>query len=175
MTTLPIRRAALGGMALALAVTLAGCDTPPVRKLEDAIQDLQFKNRTRGEQQRGDATVVAREMGCTARSGPQVRLDAHEVLPSRPTPGREINHRLVYSACGIGAGITGTLTRKVSHRGRELFEDSERFTLRPGRWAVDAFIGVPAQAQPGVYRIDARFEYRGMSFRSTDDFTVVPR
>ena len=161
-------------MALALAVSLAGCDTPPVRKLEDAIQDLHFKNRTRGEQQRGDATVVAREMGCTARSGPQVRLDTHEVLPSRPTAGREINHRLVYSACGIGAGVTGTLTRKVSHRGRELFEDSERFTLRPGRWAVDAFIGVPAQAQPGVYRIDARFEYRGMSFRSTDDFTVVP-
>ena len=160
---------------MALALGLAGCDTAPVRKLEDAIQDLQFKNRTRGEQQRGDATVVAREMGCTARSGPQVRLDTHEVLPSRPTAGREINHRLVYSACGIGAGVTGTLTRKVSHRGRELFEDSERFTLRPGRWAVDAFIGVPAQAQPGVYRIDARFEYRGMSFRSTDDFTVVPR
>mgnify|MGYP007117607594 FL=1 len=160
---------------MALALGLAGCDTAPVRKLEDAIQDLQFKNRTRGEQQRGDATVVARELGCTARSGPQLRLDAHEVLPSRPTAGREINHRLVYSACGVGAGVTGTLTRRVSHRGRELFEDSERFTVRPGRWAVDAFIGVPPQAQPGVYRIDARFDYRGMSFRSVDDFTVVPR
>ena len=48
MMPLPTRRAALGGMALALAVALAGCDTPPVRKLEDALQDLQFKNRTRG-------------------------------------------------------------------------------------------------------------------------------
>ncbi|HPU53572.1 MAG TPA: hypothetical protein PK359_18570 [Burkholderiaceae bacterium] len=159
----------------ALAGLLAGCDTPPVRKIEDAIQDLQFNNRTRGEQQRADAPSVARELGCTPRSGPQVRLDSHEVLPSRPTAGREINHRLVYSACGVGTGATGTLSRKVSHRGRALFEDSERFTLKPGRFAVDAFIGVPAQAQPGVYRIEARFEYRGMSFRSTDDFTVVPR
>ena len=175
MTMMRIQWAAGAAVSLVLSLTLAGCNTPPARKLEDVIQDLKFKNRTRGDQQRADAAVVAREMGCTARSGPQVRLDSHEVLPLRPTAGREINHRLVYSACGVGAGVSGTLTRTVSYRGRELFEDSERFTLKPGRWAVDAFIGVPAQAQPGVYRIDARFEYRGASFRSIDDFTVVTR
>ena len=50
MMPLPARRAALGGMALALAVALAGCDTPPVRKLEDALQDLQFLQSQRGEE-----------------------------------------------------------------------------------------------------------------------------
>ncbi len=165
------------GAAVALSgALLAGCETAPVQRIEDAIQDIQFRQRTRGERQLADADAVSRELQCHARSGPRARLDTHEVLPVRPTPGREINHRIVYTACGLGSPpLTGTIVRRVSFRGRVLLEDSDQFTMRSGRWAIDAFIGIPPRAEPGLYRVEVRIERRGVMLRGTDEFTVVAR
>ena len=159
----------------AIALLLMGCGSRPVTKIEDVVQDIKFKNRTRGEKQLADAATAAHDLGCSARSGALVRVDSHEVLPARPVPGRDVNQRLVISACGVGDNAVGTLTRRVSFQGRTLFEDSERYTLKPGRWMIDVFIGVPPQAAPGPYHIDVKFDRRGASFSSTDNFTVVAR
>lgn len=173
-TSLP-RTAALVPLAL-VALALGGCSssTPLVRKAEDMVQIVTAKARTRGESNLADPGQVARELGCGAGAAP-AKFEFSAVLPERPRAGREINHRVVYAACpGADEGAPGTLTRRFTREGRTLFEDSTPYTLKPGRWSVDVFVGIPPQATPGPYRLEVRYAQRGLRLESASDFVVQP-
>jgi hypothetical protein len=168
---------ARGACALAGALLLAGCaGTPPLlRKAEDVMQAAAAKLRMRGESNIANAASVARELDCGAKGAVPAKLESSTVLPERPRAGREINHRLVFATCPLGGDDrAGTLTRRFTHAGRTLFEDSTPHTLKPGRWSVDVFVGIPAQAPPGPYRLEVKFARRGLHLESASDFIVQP-
>jgi hypothetical protein len=69
-----------------------------------------------------------------------------------------------------------SLVRRVTFGGRVLFEDRDpRFVVRPGRWIVDGFIGIPPGASPGGYGVEVVLEPRGgPPRRSQQLFEVTP-
>jgi hypothetical protein len=170
-----IRSIAGGASVLAGALLLTGCgsNAPLLRKAEDVMQTAAAKLRLRGESNIANAASVARELDCGARGAPAAKLESSAVLPERPRAGREINHRLVFAACPQGADdAAGTLTRRFTHEGRTLFADSTPYKLKPGRWSVDVFVGIPAQAPPGSYRLEVKYQRRGLHLETVSDFTV---
>jgi len=173
---IPGRHIALA-TALAGCVLLSACETVVVRKAEDLMQSAIVKVRAKGERRMGDPGDVARELSCTSPGAAQARVESSEILPLRVKPGSEVNHRIVVAACPAPASaeaLTGTLTRRFVHQGRTLFQDSEPYTLKPGRWSVNVFVGIPPQAEPGSYRLEMRFERRGMQLERSSDFIVLP-
>ncbi|MFO1218816.1 MAG: hypothetical protein U1E89_10635 [Burkholderiaceae bacterium] len=169
-----IRRA---GAAVAVAMVLAGCQSaaPLMRKAEDYTQIVVAKARTRGETNLADGSAVARELHCNTPGAAPAKLESSRVLPERPRAGREINHRLVIASCPLsGDDPPGTLTRRFTREGRTLFEDQTPYTLKPGRWSVDVFVGIPPQAPPGPYRLEVKFVRRGLQLESASDFVVQP-
>lgn len=160
---------------LAMAPGLGGCDTAPLRAgAQDLAQQFKAMVRKRGERQVQDADTTAQELGCARRGAAPLRLESAEVLPQRPRPGREINQRIVYAACPAPAdGWTGVWVRRLVADGRTVLEDREPALLKPGRWSVDVFIGIPPQATPGPYRLETRFERRGLNAEVAGDFTIV--
>lgn len=162
-------------LLVVVSAMLAACSTAPVmRQAEDLVQGVMVKVRSKGEKRMDDAAKVSREMNCGTPGATAARIEASEVLPERPKPGREIAHRIVLAACPLVAeAMSGLLTRRITHQGRTLFEDSEPFTVKPGRWSVDVFVGIPVQAQPGPYRLTVRFARRGLQVDAGSDFTVV--
>jgi hypothetical protein len=170
-----IRSIALPAGLLAAALLLTGCgsNAPLLRKAEDMMQAAAAKLRLRGESNIANAASVARELDCGARGAPAAKLESSAVLPERPRAGREINHRLVFAACAQGNDdAAGTLTRRFTHQGRTLFADSTPYKLKPGRWSVDVFVGIPPQAPPGPYRLEVKFQRRGLQLETASDFTV---
>ena len=169
------RPTTLTGPMLALTLALAGCGSHPVlQKTEDWMQQLQAKTRSRGDKQIDEAPRVAQELACSTPGTRAARLEASQLLPERPRAGREVNHRLVVAACPVNTeDLTGRLTRRFVHDGRTAFEDSETVVLRPGRWAMDVFIGIPPQAPPGPYRLEVRFEGRGLLLDASSPFQLV--
>ena len=178
MSDSPIRRVSIPLLAALLAAgLLAGCDTAPVRAVSDTYQDLVYKTRSKGEREIASAEQVRRELGCSERRPFELRLEFSELLPNRLKSGREINNRFIYSACMHREGpVTVPLVRRVLLGGRVLFEDRDpRFVVRPGRWMIDGFIGIPPAASPGTYSVEVVLEPRGSpARRSQQPFEVTP-
>jgi hypothetical protein len=160
---------------IAGAVVLTGCETVVVRKAEDIVQRVMVKVRSKGERQLAEPAEVAREMGCASSGAATARIESSETLPLRVKPGSELNHRLVVATCPgpTSEALTGTLTRRFVHQGRTLFQDSEPYTLKPGRWSVNVFVGIPPQTVAGAYRLELRFEKPGLALERSTDFTVL--
>lgn len=174
-----------GGTTLLLALvaaTLGGCATtgpspmaPVLQRTQDWVQDLSARTLKRsGERELTAPGPVAQELGCALPGAPRARSERVELTPERPRPGRELHQRWVYAACPAAAdALSGTLTRRLVLDGRSVFEDRSAMVLKPGRWAVDVFIGIPATAPTGTYRLELRFERRGLVLDAPAPFTVV--
>ena len=115
------------------------------------------------------------EFDCGSKKLPMLKIEENEVAPTDAKPGEEINHHMVYAMCpdkpsGV---ISGALVRRVYFKGRVIFEDvSKDFDFKPGRWAVDAFIGIPAEAESGVYSLEVEFMGSERGFKQIKNFIV---
>lgn len=166
----PVRLATV----LAACLLLGACETVVMRKAEDLVQIAVVKVRGKGDRRLAEPADVARELSCGTAGATPARFETSDVLPERRKAGGEINHRLVIAACPMSAdALSGTLTRRFTHQGKVLFQDSEPYVLKPGRWSVNVFIGIPEQAQPGPYRLEVRFERRGLQIEKSSEFTVL--
>lgn len=165
------------GLLLLAVMLVAGCRGSAAIRMaaEDAAQQEEIKARAPGEQLVKGADDVKPELGCSERRPVRARIDKGEVIPVRPAPGREINHRIVYSACGGAEQLTGTMTRRLYYGRQVLMESKEPLTLKPGRWTLDVFVGIPPQTEPGWYRTEAVFEVTTpyLYLRDRQDFQVV--
>jgi hypothetical protein len=192
--TQPTGRPQRGAALLSLAATMAflgGCASLPggtstsgtspgapiVQRAQDWVQVLTVKGfRSAGERELAPPGVVAQELGCGVPGAPLARSERSSVLPERPRPGTELHHRWVYAACPApGEQLAGTLTRRLVQDGRTVFEDRVPLSLRPGRWALEVFIGIPREAQAGAYRMELRFERRGLLLSEPASFAVAQR
>lgn len=160
----------------ALAVLVAGCaDRSIQRRAEDERQRAELAKRRAGETRLATLAEVTPALGCGGSRARLVQLDSAEVLPARALPGSEVNHRYIYSACDVAGGpISGTLVRKLIINRRTVHEERVRTVFKPGRWAVDVFIGVPRAAEPGWYGVEITFEHKDVSLYNWQYFELLP-
>lgn len=118
-----------------------------------------------------------RRYHCEEEERPFLSVVLYEVVPPEVAPGEEVNQHLEYIFCPRRPAevVPGTLLRRIYYRGEVTFEDADQdFELKPGKWALDAFIRVPPSAPEGVYHLEARFRSHDgkLSFREGQDFVV---
>jgi hypothetical protein len=135
---------------------------------------MQLKMREPGERNQGFPDDVADEYHCEKRPLPFFKLEENELLPERLSPGAEFNHRLQYVMCPKADTqvVSGTLHTRILYKGKPILTESIARDLQPGRWVVDAFITLPANAKPGVYALQSEFKSAAGSFDSSSTFLV---
>ncbi len=170
-TLLIVKRSAVVALALIAAM---GCRSRISTAEQDAIDRAEYARRTTGERQINTAQEVTRDLGCGGRRAVIAQFESGQVIPVRPNPGSEVNHRIVYSACpGTAEQLTGTLTRRLYWGRSTIMEDREKVVLKPGRWSIDVFITIPPKAELSWYRMEAVFENTAVYARDRRDFQVV--
>ncbi len=136
---------------------------------------IQKAARTEGTRLAAFPEEVAAEYACADRKLPYFTIERSELVPPRVRSGGEFNHRLVTVLCPARPTevAIGRLHEGIRFRGRLVHSEiRERFEIRPGRWVQDAFIELPADAEPGVYAYELRFEARDVSFEESWSFVV---
>lgn len=170
-TRLVLKRAAIVALALLAAM---GCRSRISTAEQDAIDRAELGRRSSGERPLKTVQEISRELGCGGRRAVIAQFDSGEVIPIRPNPGAEVNHRVVYSACpGTAEQLTGTLTRRLYYGRTTIMEDKEKIVLKPGRWSIDVFITIPPKVELGWYRMEAVFENAAVYARDRRDFQVM--
>jgi len=137
--------------------------------------DLKKGLRKPGETVLKHPDEVWKAYDCAKKRLPFVRMVKYEILPPEVYPGEEINQHFEYVLCPARPAevLAGTLYRRIYYKGKVVFEDVTRnFELKPGKWAVDAFIRVPPDASPGVYYLEVVF--RGpVTLKEGQNFLVL--
>jgi len=162
-----MRRLAVLTLTLAL-LGQAGCTT---------VGQLKRAMREPGEQLIALPDDVASRYECESRRLPYFVLERNEINPARLEPGAEFNHRLVYALCPSEptAVVVGNLRTRIRYKGRVIVDDrGQRFEIKPGRWAVDAFVRLPDDASPGIYSVEVGFESPRVAFRESATFGIEP-
>jgi hypothetical protein len=136
---------------------------------------LQKAGRSEGTRLAAFPEEVAAEYDCAHRKLPYFTIERSELVPPRVRPGGEFNHRLVTVLCPAHPTevAVGRLVEGIRFRGRLVHRQTRgRFEIRPGRWVQDAFVELPADAEPGVYAYELRFEAPDVSFEQSWSFVV---
>ncbi|MGH2898919.1 MAG: hypothetical protein ACRDMZ_09620 [Solirubrobacteraceae bacterium] len=152
---------------LVLALLCAGCASLP--------GGLDRPFRKPGQKLADFPAAVSAQYGCDQKKLPWFKLESLEIWPQRLTAGSELGHRMVYVLCTAGPSevVTGKLETRILHRGAAVFSDAQpNYDLRPGRWIVDVFVKVPAEAGDGLYSLSLDFKSPAVQFTQSEDFAV---
>ena len=160
------RRRAAGATALLLAWICALCGCAAVRV---ALRHPGEHNKTMPEE-------VAQEYHCDKRGLPFFEIEKSQLLPARVKPGKQLSHRIVYVMCPRRPTevVAGTLDTIILFKGKIIFEEVVEQEIKPGRWVVDTFIPLPAEAEPGVYALQLEFRSKHGNLDQRSDFIVKP-
>ena len=153
----------------------------PMNRLGEQIQtfywDIQKKMRKPGEKMITHPNKVWKKYNCAEKKLPMLIVETNEILPPQLYSGEDLNHHFIYSMCPLKPAqlIKGSLVRRVYFKNRTIFKDvTNNFEFKPGEWSVDAFIGIPLKAQPGVYALEVSFSGAEHSFSKIEQFVVKP-
>ena len=148
-----------------------GCVVPPSGR---AAHPPAKAAQLAGPKLLGSEAEVARAYGCAQRAKPLLVLEESSLRPTPLAAGEEFGHRIVYALCPAraGQGVAGKLRTRIRFGGAVVVEDSADFRALPGRWAVDTFIALPAQAAPGAYELDLEFTGAQLRFATQLPFSV---
>ncbi|MBN8449748.1 MAG: hypothetical protein J0M13_12200 [Candidatus Accumulibacter sp.] len=175
-TNSPWRTLLVSSSAVLLAACATGQGLGPADTVQSWLWRMEKGMRKPGEKLVSHPDVVWKERQCAKLQRPFVDIDLNEVLPPRVTAGDEFSHRMVYSMCPLRTGevVIGDLSRRITLKGNTVFEDvSRRFELKPGKWQLDAFIGIPAAAPPGVYAVEVAFSGGTLQFQRSVSLVVI--
>ncbi len=142
-----------------------------------------FWNLTKAMRKPGEKMLtlpdkVAQQYECSQRKLPFFMVEKNEVVPVELKPGDEFNHHFSYVMCPAipSQTIKATLYRKIYYQGRIVFQDvTENFEIKPGRWAVDAFITIPTNAPPGIYSLETEIISSLIQYKAVRSFAVLKR
>ncbi len=157
--------AAMGGGAMAAGET----------SFDIELQQLLRSGVGRGDKLLKMTAETVRDEDCAARSLPYLRLIGSETYPSRATPGQTINHRLTYALCPdtSGAPLVASLTKRLfSPDQLILSEPNPNYQFRPGTWADDDQIEIPATARKGRYTIEVEIAVGPLTQRTQAEFSI---
>ena len=159
---------------VAILALLVSCSTV-IDSLDRELSRATMSFRKPGETLTTHPDDIMSEPQCETGSLPVLKIEENEVVPLEAGPGEEINHHMIYAMCpdkpsGV---LSGALVRRVYFKGSVIFEDvSKEFDFKPGRWTIDAFIGIPDEAQSGVYSLEVEFLGPERGFKQIKNFIV---
>ena len=131
-----------------------------------------------GSQQVQDGPSVWKEYRCETKTLPFIVLERNEIPLSIVQPGEGFRHSFVYALCPAepSKSVEVTLNRTILSKGRVVLRDTvKQFELKPGRWAVNALVNVPAQAKPGAYELQLSLTTQTMTIKGLIPFFVVQK
>ena len=137
--------------------------------------ELEKATRKPGEKMVTLPDPVAQEYNCSKKKLPFFTVEKNEVFHAKVKPGEEFNHHFVYVMCpAIPAQIINSvLYRRIYYQGEVVFQDvTKNFKIKPGRWAVDAYITVPSHALPGIYSLEMEIVSDSIKFKDSKSFVV---
>jgi hypothetical protein len=81
---------------------------------------------------------------------------------------------MVYALCPAAPTevVAGQLETRIRFRGEPVYDESDAYELRPGRWRVDTIVELPLDAEPGVYAFEIAFASPSLSFERGLTFLV---
>lgn len=182
VTTPPVRSVrtatlrSVAVLCLAASLVVAGCAA-----VDHRIQSLRAGGLFGRRPEPGSTLIdspesVWEEYECADRGLPFLAIEKTDLIPSRVTPGGEINQRLTYALCPAkqGAAVKGDLHRRL-YFGDGLVDHQvwSGFELYPGRWAYNAFVTVPADAEAGSYTLELEFKNKKTPFKEVTRFSVA--
>ncbi len=166
-------------LALLTSPMLFSCSA--VKSIGESLQSFQWgiqkSMRKPGEKMLYHPDKAWDRYKCDGKTLPMLQIDEMEVLPPRLYAGEELNHHLIYAMCPEKPSqvIRGKLTRSISYKSEVIFQDVTRdFEFKPGKWSIDAFITIPAEAEPGVYSLEAKLTGTKQNFSKSLHFVVKP-
>lgn len=136
---------------------------------------IQKAFREEGSENASFPEVVWEEYDCDSQKRPFIVVEKNELVPPRVDAGGEFNHRLVYAMCPAQttAVVTGKLSTRIRYKGTPIMVNTDAdYEIKPGRWIIDAFVEIPADAEPGVYAYEVAFSGKGLSFDKSLTFLV---
>jgi hypothetical protein len=131
-----------------------------------------------GSQQVQDGPSVWKEYRCGTKTLPFIVLERNEIPLSIVQPGEGFRQSFVYALCPAdpSKSVEVTLNRTILAKGRVVLRDTvKHFELKPGRWAVNALVNVPAQAKPGAYELQLSLTTQTMAIKGLIPFFVVQK
>lgn len=159
---------------VAFLLILSGCPTMTTT-IQEVHQRFVKSIRQPGERMVASPDDTTKKYSCLPYRGTKFLLEEIEVIPSRVSPGEEINHRIRYAFCpNKPSGIAlGRIARTVLFKGEQVFMDVINYEFKPGTWTVDAFISIPKNAPKGVYAVELTITHDNQSIRNSNSFHVT--
>lgn len=157
------------GAITAICLWLVACQSSPtLPKPKPVVQSPvtkvdvgQSENDRVGERLIDTSVRVSTEDDvCVNRPNtPWVDFEEQRLDPPTVAAGEHFNYQLVYVVCDPDPEhiIEGTLFRNIYRKGRLLHREPKPIYLKPGRWAINAQIGVPAKSKSGTYTLKTEF------------------
>lgn len=112
---------------------------------------------------------------CDNRQLPFFRVLESNVEPERLQPGGRFSHRVVYALCPADptARLTAIVIRQLrGSAGSVLVQETDNLQLRPGTWASDEELAVPADTAPGRYRVTMTMTFGGRAWTEETDLLI---
>jgi hypothetical protein len=137
--------------------------------------EMQKAMRKEGIENEAFPELVWEEYDCDTQKRPFLVVEKNELVPPKVRPGGEFNHRMVYAMCPAEstAVVPGELSTRIRFKGKAIVQNTDSaYEIKPGRWVVDAFVEIPASAEPGVYAYEVAFEGGGITFDKSLTFLV---
>jgi len=155
---------------------LDGCITI-TREVDEFQEWFRKKWREPGEKMVRSPEETAEIYSCQSYRGNKLILEDVEVLPTKVSPGEEIDQRVRYAFCpDIPSGtMKGKIIRTILFKGEKIVERVTDYEFKPGTWAVDVFIVIPDGIQSGVYAFDVVLTYSQETIKGRDTFIVKSR
>ena len=137
--------------------------------------NLQKTIREPGERLAEFPEAVWAEYDCDSQQLPFLVIEKNELIPPRVYSGSEFNHRMIYAMCPQRSTevVAGTLSTRIRFKGHPIVRETvEAYEIKPGRWVVDAFVALPAEAEAGIYAYEIQFENPKLAFEKSLTFVV---
>lgn len=136
---------------------------------------LQKAFRKEGIENETFPELVWEEYDCDTQKRPFLIVEENQLVPPKVRAGDDFNHRMVYAMCPATttAVVSGKLSTKILYKGSPIMVNTDaNYEIKPGRWVIDAFVEIPADAEPGVYAYEVAFSGKGLSFNKSLTFLV---
>jgi hypothetical protein len=134
--------------------------------------------RDPGAQLEAFPDVVWKEYDCENQKRPFFIIEKNDLLPEKVTAGSDFGHQLVYVMCPERSTevVQGELSRRIRFKGVPIVEKTDPiYEIRPGRWAVNAIVHLPEEAEHGIYAYELEFDSDPVAFEKSLTFVVVER
>jgi hypothetical protein len=157
--------AALFILLVAVSLMLSGCAV---------YQGIIADTRKPGDKMMRTPEKTKEKYACVSYGKRMLKLEEVQILPDVVASGKEINQRIQYAFCPFAPSETlkGSIIRTVLFKGNKVFQDTTAYEFKPGTWMVEVFIGIPKEAQSGVYVLNIALQYGNETLKGSNAFTV---